>query len=285
MLAHNNTTLFMEAWDPELAARLINTYRVTSSGGPPYFLSTLLDVADSGSDPLASLHDFSLGGSAVPEEVALRADRRGITTHRLYGSTEHPTVSCGHPSDALSLRISTDGQLLPGTNVRIVDDDGKELHRGGEGEILSIGPDLMLGYTDGPATRLAFDPQGYFRTGDIGTLSSDGVLKVTGRKKDIIIRGGENLSALEIEEILLRHPAVREAAAVAVPDPVFVERAAAVVSLKPGATLSLEEVRKHFMGAGVARQKTPERLVVLDELPHTATGKVMKQELRRRFQD
>ena len=284
MLAHNNTTLFMEAWDPGLAVRLINAYRVTSSGGPPYFLSTLLDVADSAGDPLTSLRDFSLGGSAVPEEVALRAEHRGITTHRLYGSTEHPTISCGHPHDELSRRISTDGQLLPGTSVRIVDDDGKEVD-GGEGEILSLGPDLMLGYTDRSATKLAFDPDGYFRTGDIGALSSDGVLKVTGRKKDIIIRGGENLSALEIEEILLRHPAVREAAAVAVPDPVFVERVAAVVSLKPNATLSLEDVRKHFLGAGVARQKAPERLVVLDELPHTATGKVMKQELRRRLQD
>jgi acyl-coenzyme A synthetase/AMP-(fatty) acid ligase len=284
MLAHNNTTLFMEAWEPGLAVRLINTYRVTSSGGPPYFLSTLLDLADSVSDPLTSLRDFSLGGSAVPEEVALRAERRGITTYRLYGSTEHPTISCGHPSDELGLRISTDGRLLPGASVRIVDDDGNELH-GGEGEILSSGPDLMLGYTDTAASKLAFDAQGYFRTGDIGTLSYDGVLKVTGRKKDIIIRGGENLSALEIEEILLRHPAVREAAAVAVPDPVFVERVAAVVSLKPDTTLSLDEVRTHFLAVGVARQKTPEHLVVLDELPHTATGKVIKQELRRRFQD
>jgi non-ribosomal peptide synthetase component E (peptide arylation enzyme) len=143
----------------------------------------------------------------------------------------------------------------------------------------------MLGYTDRAASQLAFDPDGYFRTGDIGTLSSDGALKVTGRKKDIIIRGGENLSALEIEEILLRHPAVREAAAIAVPDPTFVERVAAVVSLRPNATLSLEDVRTHFSGAGVARQKTPERLVVLDELPHTATGKVMKQELRRRLHE
>jgi acyl-coenzyme A synthetase/AMP-(fatty) acid ligase len=284
MLAHHHTTLFMEAWDPALAARLIDTYRVTSSGGPPYFLSTLLDQADSAGDPLPSLRDFSLGGSAVPEEVALRAEHRGITTHRLYGSTEHPTLSCGWLSDELSLRISTDGRLLPGTSVRIVDDDGNDLG-GGEGEILSLGPDLMLGYTDRAASQLAFDPDGYFRTGDIGTLSSDGVLKVTGRKKDIIIRGGENLSALEIEEILLRHPAVREAAAIAVPDPAFVERVAAVVSLRPNATLSLEDVRQHFTGAGVARQKTPERLVVLDELPHTATGKVMKQELRRRLRE
>jgi acyl-CoA synthetase (AMP-forming)/AMP-acid ligase II len=283
MLAHNSTTLFMEAWEPGLAVRLINEYRVTSSGGPPYFLSTLLDLADSAGDPLTSLRDFSLGGSAVPEEVALRAEHRGITTHRLYGSTEHPTISCGHPHDELSRRISTDGQLLPGTSVRIIDDDGNELD--GEGEILSLGPDLMLGYTDRAASQLAFDPDGYFRTGDIGTLSPGGVLKVTGRKKDIIIRGGENLSALEIEEVLLRHPAIREAAAVAVADPVFVERVAAVVSLKPNATLSLEDVRNHFMGAGVARQKAPERLVVLDELPHTATGKVMKQELRRRLED
>jgi non-ribosomal peptide synthetase component E (peptide arylation enzyme) len=143
----------------------------------------------------------------------------------------------------------------------------------------------MLGYTDLAASERAFDAAGYFLTGDIGTLSADSVLKVTGRKKDIIIRGGENLSALEIEEILLRHPAVREAAAVAVPDPVFVERVAAVVSLKPGVTLDLDDVRKHFTSVGVAKQKTPERLLVVEDLPHSATGKVMKQELRRLLQN
>jgi non-ribosomal peptide synthetase component E (peptide arylation enzyme) len=106
---------------------------------------------------------------------------------------------------------------------------------------------------------------------------------VTGRKKDIIIRGGENLSALEIEEILLRHPAVREVAVVAVPDAVYTERACAVASLEPGQSLTLDDVRAHFHRAGVARHKTPEQLVILGELPHTATGKVRKQELREKF--
>jgi acyl-coenzyme A synthetase/AMP-(fatty) acid ligase len=285
LLAHNNLTLFMESWDPRLAASLINEYRVTSSGGPPYFLSTLLDLADATADSLSSLQEFALGGSAVPEEVALRAEHRGITTYRLYGSTEQPTISCGHPGDDISRRISTDGRLLPGASVRIVDESGRDVPAGAEGEIVSMGPDLMLGYTDFAASERAFDADGYFLTGDIGTLSADSVLKVTGRKKDIIIRGGENLSALEIEEILLRHPAVREAAAVAVPDPVFVERVAAVVSLKPGVTLDLDDVRKHFTSVGVAKQKTPEQLVVVADLPHSATGKVMKQELRRLLQN
>jgi acyl-coenzyme A synthetase/AMP-(fatty) acid ligase len=281
LLANNNVTLLMDHWDPDLAIKLIDTYQVTSSGGPPYFLTTLLDLADARNDRLASLHDFALGGSAVPEPLTLRAEERGIATYRLYGSTEHPTISCGHPSDDQRQRMTTDGALLPGTVVRIVDEDGRDVDPGVEGEVLSIGPDLMIGYTDPAANAEAFDEAGYFRTGDLGTLSVESVLRITGRKKDVIIRGGENLSALEIEEVLMRHPAVQEAAAIAVPDPLFVERVCAVVVLKSGQELTFDDMRRHFTMAGIAKQKTPERLVVVPALPHTATGKIKKQELRK----
>jgi acyl-CoA synthetase (AMP-forming)/AMP-acid ligase II len=281
MLAHNNVTLLMDVWDPDYAIRLIDTYGVTSCGGPPYFLTTLFDTADTGGEKLASLRDFALGGSAIPEALAFRARDRGIGTYRLYGSTEHPTISIGHPADSFEERATTDGRLVEGCEVRIVDEDGIDVAAGEEGEILSIGPDLMIGYTDAAANETAFDEQGYFRTGDLGTLSPEGILRVTGRKKDIIIRGGENLSALEIEEVLLRHPAVQDAAAIAIPDPVFVERVCAVVVLRSEMELDLDGVREHFLRSGIAKQKTPERLVILLELPYTPTGKVRKQDLRR----
>jgi non-ribosomal peptide synthetase component E (peptide arylation enzyme) len=281
LLSHNNVTLLMDTWDPDLAIKLIDTYEVTSSGGPPYFLTTLLDLADSREERLASLNDFALGGSAIPEPLALRAQARGIHTYRLYGLTEHPTISIGHPTDSFEQRATTDGELVEGCEVRIVDEAGVDVPPGREGEILSIGPDLMLGYTDAAANEMAFDERGYFRTGDLGTLLPGGTLRVTGRKKDIIIRGGENLSALEIEEVLLRHPAVQEAVAVAVPDPVYVERVCAVVVLRAGMDLDLDAVREHFANSGIAKQKTPERLVVLPEFPYTATGKVSKKDLRR----
>jgi acyl-coenzyme A synthetase/AMP-(fatty) acid ligase len=285
MLAPNNTTVLMDRWDPEVAVDLIETYGLTSSGGPPFFLTSLLDFADAHQEKLASLQDFSLGGSAVPEPLAQRAEMRGIATYRLYGSTEHPTVSCGHPSDDPRQRTSSDGAVLPGCSVRIVDEDGRDVGPGEEGEILSIGPDLMIGYTDAAANAEAFDDLGYFRSGDLGTLSAGGVLRVTGRKKDIIIRGGENLSALEIEEVLLRHPAVAEAAVIAMPDPLYVERVCAVLVLEPGDDVTLEGIREHFAQSGVAPQKTPERLLVLPALPYTVTGKVKKQELRAMLEE
>lgn len=285
LLHHNNLTVFMDAWEAEVALEAIAQHSVTSSGGPPYFLTTLLDLADARGDRLATLQDFALGGSAVPEPLALRAERRGLRTYRMYGSTEHPTVSCGHPSDDERRRTATDGHLLAGTAVRIVDEEGNDVPPGVDGEVLTYGPELMLGYTSIEANRAAFDERGYYRTGDIGTLSATGDLKITGRKKDIIIRGGENLSALEIEEVLMRHPSVREAAVIPMPDRVFVERVCAVVTLVEGGELDLEAVRRHFELADVAKQKTPERLIVLDQLPHTATGKVRKQDLRKLLDD
>jgi non-ribosomal peptide synthetase component E (peptide arylation enzyme) len=281
LLANNNSTLLMDAWDPDLAVDLINRLGVTSSGGPPYFLTTLLDCADRRGDPLPSLRDFALGGSAVPEGLALRARDRGISTYRLYGSTEHPTVSIGHPDDPLDERATSDGRVVAGSVVRIVGEDGVDLEAGQEGEILTVGPDMMIGYADSAANAASFDERGYFRTGDLGTLSCDGVLRVTGRQKDIIIRGGENLSALEIEDVMMRHPSVQDCAAIAVPDPVFVERVGVAVVLRGGLRLDLTDIRDHFARSGIAKQKTPERLFIVPELPYTATGKVRKQELRR----
>jgi acyl-CoA synthetase (AMP-forming)/AMP-acid ligase II len=283
MLTHANLTIFMDAWSAEHALELVGRYHVTSSGGPPYFLSTLLDAAGDNPGRLGGIADWMLGGSAVPVPLSQRAEEIGLRTYRCYGSTEHPTVSTNMPTDTEDQRTRTDGKPLPGTHIRIVDEDERDVAPGEEGEIRVVGPEQMAGYTDPEATAQAFDSRGYFRTGDLGVLRPDGHLQVTGRKKDIIIRGGENLSALEIEEILLRHPAVREVAAVAVPDQVYTERVCAVVSLEAGTALSLEDVRRHFVQSGVAKHKTPERLVVMAELPHTATGKVKKQELREKF--
>jgi acyl-coenzyme A synthetase/AMP-(fatty) acid ligase len=283
LLTHANRTIFMDAWNAGQAVELVQEHGVTSSGGPPYFLTTLLDAVGDENAPLSTISDWMLGGSAVPVPLSERAEAAGLHTYRCYGSTEHPTVSTGWLADTFEQRTQTDGRPLPGTYVRIVDEDERDLPPGQEGEIRTVGPEQMVGYTDPEATRAAFDEQGYFRTGDLGVLRPDGQLQVTGRKKDIIIRGGENLSALEIEEILMRHPAVREVAVVAVPDEVYTERACAVAALEPGQALSLEDVRAHFQRAGVARHKTPEQLVILGDLPHTATGKVRKQELREKF--
>ena len=161
-----------------------------------------------------------------------------------------------------------------------------EIRLADDGEILSRGPDLFLGYTDPTLTERAFDEDGWYHTGDIGILDEDGYLTLTDRKSDIIIRGGENISALAVEEILLTMPEVAEAVVVPAPDPRLGERVAAVLRIKPGDAMpTLDEVRQSFERAGVARQKWPEELHQADDFPRTASGKVQKYLVRESIKE
>jgi acyl-CoA synthetase (AMP-forming)/AMP-acid ligase II len=281
MLLQGVPHVVMDAWDATTAARLIDEHGVTATGGTPFFLTTLLDLADK--VDLSCLREYGVGGASVPPSVIERAHQHGIMAFRAYGSSEHPTVSGGSSEDTLDKRAHTDGRLLDGVEVRIVGDALQNLPAGTPGEILSRGPELFIGYRDSALDAEAFLPGGWFRTGDIGVLDSDGYLTITDRRKDLIIRGGENLSSKLIEDILAEHEAVAEASVVAVPDPLYGERVCAFVVLRPAAALSLTDIRAHFSGTGTARHLTPERLEIVDDLPRTATGKVRKDELRRRL--
>ncbi len=274
----------MERWDAPIAAEIVRDRRVTLFQPVPIMLTTLLDEAEQRSIRLDSLQNVSVGGTTVPPSIIDRAERMGVHVYRVYGSTEHPTVTSGHGTEDLGVRAGTDGLPLRGVTVRIVDEEGRELAVGLDGEVVTRGPDQFLGYTDPTATAEAFSPDGWFRTGDIGHLTTSGRLVMSDRKKDIIIRAGMNLSAAAIEEVLARHPSVAEVAAVGLPDPLYGERPAAFVVLRPGTSLSLSDVQRHFEQAGVARQKTPELLVVKTALPRSEGGKVAKQVLRRELQ-
>jgi acyl-CoA synthetase (AMP-forming)/AMP-acid ligase II len=242
------------------------------SGGATYFLTSLLDHPAFTPRHLDLMPFAGLGGSAVPVAVTERATRLGITVFRSYGSTEHPSITGCLLDDPEEKRLTTDGHLLPGVELRLEVD----------GEIVSRGPDCCVGYTDPALTAAAFDADGWYRTGDIGVLDGDGYLTITDRISDIIIRGGENISAQEIEELLGGMDAVAEVAVVAEPDPRLGEHAAAVVSVRPGAAVpTLEQVRAHLAGAGLARQKWPESIHELTEFPRTASGKVQKFRLRQ----
>jgi acyl-CoA synthetase (AMP-forming)/AMP-acid ligase II len=208
-----------------------------------------------------------LGGSTVPAAVTRRLADLGILVFRSYGSSEHPSITGSAPTAPEEKRLYTDGNPRPGVQIRL----------GPDGEIYSRGPDLCLGYTDPELTAKAFDADGWYRTGDVGVLDEDGYLTITDRKADVIIRGGENISALEVEEVLLKMPAVAEAVVVSTPDSRLGERTAAVLRLKPGQPMpTLDEVRDHFKRAGVATQKWPEELHQVDDFPRTASGKVQK---------
>jgi acyl-CoA synthetase (AMP-forming)/AMP-acid ligase II len=193
-----------------------------------------------------------------------------------------PTVSQCAPDDPLEKRLNTDGRPNVGVEVRIVDDGGADVPDGAEGEVAVRGPERFAGYTDPELGGSSFLPGGWFLTGDIGRLDPEGYLAITDRKKDIIIRGGENISSREIEELLMQVPGVREAAAIGAPDPRLGERVCAVLLLEQDAAVpTLETIGDVFANLGVARQKTPEALAIVDAFPRTPTGKVQKAELRR----
>jgi len=280
--------VFMERWQPEDAAQLIAAHGVTFSIGATPFLAELVYELEIRGARLPTLRLFGCGGAPVPPEVIRRAGLvlPNCQAFRIYGSSEAPTVTLGVAAgDPKELGATTDG-CIANHEVRIVDpESGLPVPPGTEGEILTRGPEMMLGYTDWQHTLDAFDADGFFRTGDLGFLSHDRYLTISGRKKDLIIRGGENISAREIEDVLHRHPDILEAAVVAMPHERMGETPIAYVVLRPGRTLDLAALRSFLDEARVAKQKFPERLVALDELPRTATGKVLKHVLRARCRE
>jgi cyclohexanecarboxylate-CoA ligase len=226
---------------------------------------------------------FICGGAEIGPALIRRARRAlGTRVVRTYGSTEFPTFSLGDPYGDEAIGADTDGLPVPLSSYRL-DQSGWSASPA-TGELLVRGAELFLGYHDQTLNQDAFDEDGYFRTGDLVRFDDNGACAVVGRKKDIIIRGGENLSAIEIEDLLLQHPAVRDVAVVAMPDPDLGERVCAfVVAATPGARLDSDEVRSFIVGSGLAVQKSPERVELLDELPRTASGKVQKYLLREKI--
>lgn len=273
--------VFIDQWDAYRAAKLIEQHRVRHGGGTPVFLLTLLDAAKQLGADISSLQSFSLGGQGMVASLIEKADQAGFPGCRVYGLTEHPTVTALDTEAAFEKRAGTDGRLDEGNEIRVIDEVGNDVALGQEGELLTRGPEMFVGYLDSNLDLDSFLPGFWFRTGDIGRMDADGYLTITDRKKDIIIRGGENISSVEIEEILLQYPAIKEAAAVAMPDPIYGERVCAFIALNDGASITIDDLRIHFQARGVARQKTPERLEIMEELPRNPSGKIKKFELRR----
>jgi acyl-CoA synthetase (AMP-forming)/AMP-acid ligase II len=278
-------TVFMERWDAARGVELIDRERATISMGATPFLQELLDAADKAGSRLPSLRCYACGGAAVPPALIRRAwtQLENCRAFRVYGSSEVPLVTKGFfGAEQMDRAAETDGQIR-NYEVRIVDDEGKDAPFGIDGEICVRGPSMFLGYLDPKQTIDSSTEDGYFRTGDIGCMSEDRALQITDRKKDLINRGGEKISAKEVEDILYRHAAVAEVAVIAVPHARLGETTCACVVLKPGCTLDFDALNRHVADAGVARQKLPERLEIVEALPKTPSGKVRKDELRRQF--
>lgn len=279
-------SVLMERWDASAAVDIARREGVDFMIGATPFLAELVDQAERQGEDLPSLRIYACGGAAVPPALIDRANRQfaNCRAFRVFGSSECPMVTQGCLDD-MHLAARSDGRVTD-WDVKVVDSDDHPLPPGQEGEILARGPSLFRGYTDPDATHEAFDPDGYFRTGDLGTVTADGVLTVTGRKKDIIIRGGENLSAKEIEDALHTHPAIREAAVVSMPHARLGEGVCAfVIPAIPGQVPPLADITAFLLDYGLARQKCPDRIEAVDDLPRTASGKVQKHVLRTAIRD
>ena len=276
------SVLLMEAWKVDLAIDLIETHGATCCVSATPFLRELVDECRARGRTLPGFRLFACGGASVPPALIYDAcevlqDCRAV---RVYGSTEVPLVTVGFiKPEQGSLAAETDGEIY-NYDVRIVDDDGTDLGTDQDGEIWVRGPAMMLGYRDEEQNRDAFSDEGYFKTGDIGQLLSSNAIVITDRKKDIIIRGGENLSAREIEEVVLMHPNVAEAAAVAAPHQRLGEGVAMFVTVKGKGEPTLDALTELCAKAQLAKQKWPQMLKVIDEMPKTPSGKIQKAVLR-----
>jgi acyl-CoA synthetase len=266
----------LDAWNATRVLDLMIDEGLALTGGAPYFFTSLLEHPDFTADHLARMPFAGLGGTSVPLAFTRRLTDLGIDVMRCYGSTEHPTITgCTFDEDVLK-RITTDGHPLAGVEVRV----------DAEGQIFSRGPDLFLGYTDPDLTASVFDDDGWYRTGDVGELDDDGFLTITDRISDVIIRGGENISALEVEEELLGLDDVVEVAVVAAPDVRMGERAVAVVRVRDGHRVPTpDDVRAHLAASDLAKQKWPESILAVDEFPRTPSGKIQKYKLRAMLRD
>ncbi|HBJ0439908.1 TPA: medium-chain fatty-acid--CoA ligase [Escherichia coli] len=276
-------SVLLDIFTPDACLALLEQQRCTCMLGATPFVYDLLNVLEKQPADLSALRFFLCGGTTIPKKVARECQQRGIKLLSVYGSTESSPHAVVNLDDPLSRFMHTDGYAAAGVEIKVVGDARKTLPPGCEGEEASRGPNVFMGYFDEPElTARALDEEGWYYSGDLCRMDEAGYIKITGRKKDIIVRGGENISSREVEDILLQHPKIHDACVVAMSDERLGERSCAYVVLKaPHHSLSLEEVVAFFSRKRVAKYKYPEHIVVIEKLPRTTSGKIQKFLLRK----
>lgn len=280
------TCVVQDKFEAEKALELMSAHKATLSMATTAFLHDLLKVLKERSFDLSTLRFFLSGGSAPNYSLVAEAKRKGIEVLNVYGSSES-VPHMGTPPEATEEQKARQALFpMPGIEVRLVNESGKDVAPGEEGEELSRSAAVFMGYLqkDGQIENVL--EGGWYRSGDLCRQLPDGSYSVTGRRKDIIIRGGENISAQEVENILLRHEKISEACVVPLPDPRLQERVCAYVVLKDGEqNLSLEDLREHFSRLQIAALKCPEHIEIVETLPRTESGKINKSALVKKLSD
>lgn len=273
-------------FDPALANRLIEEHEIVLAGGVPTMMTMMLEACEAEPRDFSSVRNVTSGGSMVAPELIKRIESRfGCSFATVYGLTEtSPLITTVRPGDSLEDKAFTVGQPMPQCEVSIRStSDNSVVPLDTVGEICARGYMVMAGYNDNPqATEATIDADGWLHTGDLGTMDARGYVKITGRVKEMIIRGGENLFPVEIENVLLEHPDVAQVAVVGLPDDKWGEIVAAFVRTRDGVALDPAALKAHCR-AELAAQKTPSVWVAVSEYPLTGSGKVQKFDLRDRY--
>ena len=284
-MMHGAGSHIMESWEPKLGMEQIRQFKCTVAVSATTFLQMLMNEFDPERDDISSMRLWVAAGAPIPGTFVEHASALfpKMRVLSLYGRTENVTTTMCVVSDEPARSVKSDGRPLPLQSVHIVDIDGNEVSRGEEGDIAYKGAMHMLEYIGKPTeTAELFTPDGYSRSGDLGYMDEDGYVRVSGRTKDIVIRGGMNISVRHLEDLLSAHPAVRGVAAVGMPDERLGETVCCFLVPTPGhEPLTLVQIKDYLLGEGLAIQKVPERLEIVESLPTTATGKIQKHLLRK----
>jgi cyclohexanecarboxylate-CoA ligase len=274
------TMILQDIWEARRGVNLMAREGVTYTAASTPFLGDICDAVKAGAPRPKSLRSFLCGGAPIPSVLIERAaDELGLKVCSLWGMTEVLSGTLTEPAHAAEKSASTDGRPLEGMEVTIVDAEGRPSPAGESGRLLVRGAQMFKGYYKRPELP-AFDGDGWFDSGDLAYMDKDGYIRISGRVKDILVRGGENVPVVEIENLLYKHPAVSAVAVVGFPDARLGERGCAFIVPRAGSTIDLAAVQSYLGEARMAKQFWPERIEIVAELPRTASGKIQKFKLR-----
>jgi non-ribosomal peptide synthetase component E (peptide arylation enzyme) len=277
--------VLQDVWNAKTAATLIQQEGCSYTLAATTFLKDLVEEGLRQNRDLRSMRCFGCGGAPVPPDLVEAALGCGIQVLRLYGSTEVLVGTWNRPSAPLDKRKFTDGNAMSDVEIELRDDEGRKVRPGKEGEIFTRGPNTCVGFFRDPERTAATFEDGWARSGDLAVMDEDGYITIVGRKKEIIIRGGMNITPREVEDMLLQFPEVYRAAMVGMPDDRLGERGCACLVLREGQSVTFQIMIERLTGAGLAAYKLPERLEILRDLPTTASGKIQKHEIIRQLSE